>query len=843
MRYLDRIPPSHTTIPALGSRLSRATPRPRRVFLAFLAAPLLLLLSMSACAKLAPLPEIDEARSPAIALNAIALNAIALEAIALDAIALEGFTFMDDGPYGLELNGVGSLGARVAGAPLTSVGLDGLYINVLGENGVSHDGQGVNAASALGQSGIVMRGVVLGDTGEGTVGDATGSEENTGLTGLAINGLYLEAAAPGALALEAAALDGTGITGAGLDGLTVNGNLPASVKIFRQTADGSLEAVDLGADEEDVLMDVLYHLVGCALPRGESIAITASDGTSQTFHGLRGLAAEWKLEPLEPESEASMRACLESSPVAGQGVALGPEQEAQLDKLLAYAVQCALEAGEQVTIYAGDGSARIYSGAMGLAPGWKTGPLSKRGQRAVSACLAARANALEQPVQISLRGPRIATAAAERALYSTYEGAFWGDVFGDEPYIESCVVEGGGLSGRICAEGDDCGFTHMGDCARACDPTRDPSDGHFVRCDGESAVVSTFLSLGSRIRASDIDTRCMIEGDSTLWCWGENATGQIGDGTTRARRNPTRVRDLAEEVIAVSLGQGYTCSLESNGRASCWGLNYRGQLGDGTTRMRPSPVPVSGLGPDVADISAGEAHACAATTDGGVWCWGQNDRGQLGDGTRAAQRTAPVAVVGLGGIARLGPSIEARHSCAISGAGDLWCWGANDRAQLGNGTTADSRVPVAVDRDAHGERFEQVTDVCASREQTCARKANGTVWCWGRDRGRPHPISAGVRVAPRGLSCGSSHMCVVGIDSTVWCMGENHSQQLGYDTGGDSSPVLQQVPRLYSISVVSAGRDTTCATSSDSQLYCWGTDTQGLFPAELSLVPARVAWP
>ena len=145
---------------------------------------------------------------------------------------------------------------------------------------------------------------------------------------------------------------------------------------------------------------------------------------------------------------------------------------------------------------------------------------------------------------------------------------------------------------------------------------------------------------------------------------------------------------------AVAAGGVHTCALTTSGGVLCWGYNGDGRRGDGTRTDRSTPVAVTGLDSGAAAIAAGHDHTCAVTTPGGVICWGDNDHGQLGDGTRTDGST-PVAVVGLSsGVAAVAAGFD--HTCAVTTPGGVMCWGWNYYGQLGDGTTTDLSTPVGV---------------------------------------------------------------------------------------------------------------------------------------------------
>lgn len=782
----------------------------------------------------APAPEsTGESEAGLQALNGLHLNGLHLNGLHLNGLHLNGLHLNGLHLNGLHLNGVGSNGLHLNGLHLNGLHLNGLYINRIGLSGVGLDGIGVSLAGldGRGTSGIVVSGIGLDAVGPDTIGT-----DGVGLDGrffddVSVNGFYLHGLGENGLviegmALRAHALDGLRVGGA--SGLQSNGPLGAG-------------PVDLEPAREAVLDVALHHLIACALPADTSVTITASNGSPVLHHGMRGFAPEWKTGALSREGEARVRACLESSPVASFGLALNQEQEASLDILFKYMIECALEPAQSVTIFAGDGTPTAYAGALGLAPEWRDAPLGDAGAQKVSACVGARANGLGQTVAISLRHPQIETTPVERDLFSTHEGAFWGDLFSAEPYLQACVVDGGGLSGRICAESESCGFVIQGDCETVC-AAYDPING-YSQCGAERAtnVINTFLNLGNRTSFGD-GNLCMLDQSHGLSCWGANEYGQLADGTTEFRAAPVLVEELGNDVAEAAMGELHACARERDGSLWCWGFNGSGQLGIGSHAESHSPVHVMN---DAATFAIGQSHSCAVKTDGSAWCWGSNTFGQIAAGRSVQHQILPHAVATLlAGVARVASSPVSAHTCAVKSDGSTWCWGRNANGQLGDGTRTDRFAPVRVSQDEAGRSFGDVTDMCTARSSTCARKSDGSLWCWGAGL-RTLPRQLADDVAPGGLACGEQHTCFVDDDARVWCFGANGYGQLGVNTGGLAAVTPRQVPGVEAVSFVNAGRTHTCATRVDGALVCWGRDpgqVQSLFPVPLSSSPTEIVF-
>ncbi len=202
-----------------------------------------------------------------------------------------------------------------------------------------------------------------------------------------------------------------------------------------------------------------------------------------------------------------------------------------------------------------------------------------------------------------------------------------------------------------------------------------------------------FADAATTVSSGDLHA-CAVTTSGSLKCWGHNGLGRLGDSTTTHRTTPVDVTGLTSGVAAVSSGASHTCAVTTSGGLKCWGRNSEGQLGDGTITGRSAPVDVAGLTTGAATVSSGASHTCAVTTLGGLKCWGRNNAGQLGDGT-TTDRTTPVDVTGLtSGLAAV--SAGELHTCAVTTSGGLKCWGWNSVGQLGDGTTTDRTTPVDV---------------------------------------------------------------------------------------------------------------------------------------------------
>jgi alpha-tubulin suppressor-like RCC1 family protein len=222
---------------------------------------------------------------------------------------------------------------------------------------------------------------------------------------------------------------------------------------------------------------------------------------------------------------------------------------------------------------------------------------------------------------------------------------------------------------------------------------------------------------------------CAVTSAGAAYCWGHNSQGELGNGTMTNSSVPVAVTGniTFQQIAAGGVGPiGHTCGLDSNGLAHCWGDNQRGQLGIGTSDFLPHavPLPVSG-GLTFVGLTAGlDLHSCGFTALGVAHCWGRNTFGALGNRSRK-DSAVPVTVVGNLSFVRLIAGGFLGHTCGGISNGATYCWGDNEVGQIGDGTTRDRFVPTAV---AGGLAFFSID---AGLRHTCARDSTGTVYCWG----------------------------------------------------------------------------------------------------------------
>ena len=339
------------------------------------------------------------------------------------------------------------------------------------------------------------------------------------------------------------------------------------------------------------------------------------------------------------------------------------------------------------------------------------------------------------------------------------------------------------------------------------------------------ATPSTGFTTSPMISGGSMHT-VALRNDGTVWAWGRNTSGQLGDGTTISHRfSPVQVQNL-NNVTAIFAGGLYTVALRNDGTVWAWGRNGAGQLGDGTTTDRFSPVQVQNLN-NVTAISAGSNHTVALRNDGTVWAWGNNPWGQLGDGT-TADRFSPVQVQNLNSVTAISAGLS--HTVALRNDGTVWDWGDNWSGQLSGESARNRSIPVQV------QNLNNVTAIFAGGLHTVALRSDGTVWAWGNNgagqlgdgttANRSIPVQVQNLNNVIAISAGHSHTVALRNDGTVWAWGMNGGGQLGDGTTtARSTPV--QVQNLNSVTVISAGNGHTVTLRNDGTVWAWGFNNTG----------------
>lgn len=342
---------------------------------------------------------------------------------------------------------------------------------------------------------------------------------------------------------------------------------------------------------------------------------------------------------------------------------------------------------------------------------------------------------------------------------------------------------------------------------------------------GAAILDATYLKAGS-------GHTCAVNKAGGVWCWGANAAGQLGTGNTTTSPWPLMVSGLQIGALKVAPGDSHTCALKNDGTVVCWGSNQYGQLGDGTTTNRLTPVAVSGLS-GVTDLQSGGKYTCALTSGGLMKCWGYNASGQLGDGT-VVSKSAPTTVPGLTGIASM--SVGPNSACAMSG-GYAYCWGNNSSGQLGDGTTTQRISPTyAASINSLG-----LASVAMATSHACALTKTNLVRCWGFNgngelgigstTNSVSPVAPGGQPSATYKSVYTMHAKTFAVktDGTVLGWGFNWNGDLGVGnlTQMYTSPVAITALGTNQVLDFSGGYAHACALMTDNTVKCWGAGSQG----------------
>ena len=357
-----------------------------------------------------------------------------------------------------------------------------------------------------------------------------------------------------------------------------------------------------------------------------------------------------------------------------------------------------------------------------------------------------------------------------------------------------------------------------------------------VKCWGDNSFVAdaqasdpgwyyTFATVKSADHSTAVATgesfSCALRVDGKVLCWGKNFAGQLGVDGVLDSDSPVLVPGVSN-ALAIAATRMHVCVLLADGGVRCWGLNSQGQLGGGK-RAYEGTTKFGLLGFQATKLS----DSCAISTTGATYCWGWNRSGALGNGSGPDfESDSPLAVADM--PSAMAVSSGYYFSCALTATGTVKCWGGNEYGQLGNGTRVNASTPVTV------TGISDATAIAVSSRQSCAIVANGRVACWGSglaDNGlgslvRATPeLVAGVSQAVS-IAVSDQNVCAVISDGTIRCWGENYHGQLGDGTHNSSSKPVT-VRGISNARSVALGRGYACAVSHDGGVWCWGDQQDG----------------
>lgn len=324
-----------------------------------------------------------------------------------------------------------------------------------------------------------------------------------------------------------------------------------------------------------------------------------------------------------------------------------------------------------------------------------------------------------------------------------------------------------------------------------------------------------------------------LKADRTLWAWGWNSSGQLGDGSVTQRLTPGAVSGLSD-VVAIAAGTSHALAVKADGTVWAWGANASGQLGDGTTGLKLSPVQVTGL-TNVVAVAAGASHSLALKSDGTVWAWGLNSSGQVGDGT-GTNRLTPTVVPGLSGVERIaaGDNFSAAIEGAGAGHGQLWTWGANTVGQLADGTLVNRLSPVAVPAMTTASSVSGGQSVLLVLSATGAVSTAGDNTGGALGNGTTTSSTVLVSASDTGLTNATSleglqySSAAVSRDGRVWTWGSNTWTQLGdANLGGAGRSAPMPVADLTAVVGLGSGATHTLVSRADGSVWVWGANGSG----------------
>jgi alpha-tubulin suppressor-like RCC1 family protein len=351
-------------------------------------------------------------------------------------------------------------------------------------------------------------------------------------------------------------------------------------------------------------------------------------------------------------------------------------------------------------------------------------------------------------------------------------------------------------------------------------------------------TVSSFNFAGSEVEATNISQAVTVTiepapvvYDNTIYSWGTNNFGQLGDNTTVSKSSPVSVVGGFCDWCQIGNGESHSLAIRQNGTLWAWGFNTGGQLGDNTTVSKLSPVSVVGGFCDWYQVDGGSSHSLGVRTNGTAWAWGNGACGKLGDNT-TVDKSSPVSVIG-GFTDWCQVSGGGQFSFGVRTNGTIWSWGRSYCGGLGDGTTVNKSSPVSVIGG-----FTDWCQVSAGYRAALAIRQNGTAWSWGQnstgvlgdnttvDKSSPVSVVGGFTDWCQS-SVGNQHSLAVRTNGTLWSWGSGGNGRLGDNSTVNKSSPVSVVGGFTDWCQISTGSTTSSAVRQNGTAWAWGPNTSG----------------
>tara|TARA_B100000161_G_scaffold178132_1_gene128165 strand:- start:5878 stop:7818 length:1941 start_codon:yes stop_codon:yes gene_type:complete len=362
--------------------------------------------------------------------------------------------------------------------------------------------------------------------------------------------------------------------------------------------------------------------------------------------------------------------------------------------------------------------------------------------------------------------------------------------------------------------------------------------GNSGMCVSVPSSPSTYLNIEAGGRHT-----CAISNENKLWCWGRNDHGQLGDDTTTTRSTPLQVTTSTglTNIYHVSLGGYHTCAIKDDNSLWCWGKNNYGQLGDGSTTTTHTPLQIDSI-TNVRSISATSGHTCAITNSDSLYCWGYNAYGQLGNGNTNDQSVPQLILENVQSV-----SASYQHTCAIKTDSSLWCWGRNHYGQLGINNQNSQILPVNTgssflsidggsghtcgiksDYSAYGWGYSRYGRMCKA-EQEIGYTYTYTKYLIPERCDSPNDGNDNTMIAS-----GSIHSCILKSSGKVRCFGLGNDGEIGNGSknsrnnpGSTGTVHYSNGNEVVNADYITAGDEHTCILDTEGKAYCWGNNYNG----------------